>query len=320
MEKIFSIIKELNEKKGKEWFSIHPKTEQQLMSLAWYLNHPKLQEDLKKIEELVGLYYNAKATDFLKMERIARKLDELSVKIGKVGSIEKKVLPSQSEIKPEEKPKRPTIVNYGKAIEELRNRIERLLNSPSGLNLHENTQISITTFLNYLNHPDLQNNPKLFDEMLEKYEEVEAVDFITMQAFNDLLNKMEIKLGNVFKEMRTWKSIDEREKDLKREIKKIEEEKENLKEAGEKLEVERKKLKLEWVKLKVERGKLKEEQEKFNKECQNFATERAKLTLERAELSLKHSNLESEKEKLEFVKKKLEEMQKKLENEISKIP
>lgn len=285
MEKIFSIIKELNEKKGKEWFSIHPKTEQQLMSLAWYLNHPKLQEDLKKIEELVGLYYNAKATDFLKMERIARKLDELSVKIGKVGSIEKKVLPSQSEIKPEEKPKRPTIVNYGKAIEELRNRIERLLNSPSGLNLHENTQISITTFLNYLNHPDLQNNPKLFDEMLEKYEEVEAVDFSTMQAFNDLLNKMEIKLGNVFKEMRTWKSIDEREKDLKREIKKIEEEKENLKEAGEKLEVERKKLKLEWVKLKVERGKLKEEQEKF-----------------------------------EFVKKKLEEMQKKLENEISKIP
>ena len=320
MEKISSIIKELNEKKGKEWLSLQPKTEQQLMSLAWYLNHPKLQEDLKKIEELVGLYYNAKATDFLKMERIARKLDEFSVKIGKVGSIEKKVLPNQSEIKPKEKPKRPMIVNSGKAIEELRNRIERLLNSPSGLNLNENTQISITTFLNYLNHPDLQNNPKLFDEMLEKYEEVEAVDFITMQAFNDLLNKMEIKLGNVFKEMRTWKSIDEREKDLKREIKKIEEEKENLKETWEKLEVERKKLKLEWVKLKVERGKIKEEQEKINKECQNFATERAKLTLERAELSLERSNLESEKEKLKIVKKKLEEMQKKLENAISKIP
>lgn len=313
MEKISVIINEINEKKGKEWLSLHPKTEQQLMSLAWYLNHPKLQEDLEKIEELVGLYYNAKATDFLKMERIARKLDELSVKIGKVGSIEKKVLSSQSEIKPKEKPKRPTIVNYGKAIEELRNRIERLLNSLSGLNLHENTKNSITTFLNYLNHPYFQYNTELFDEMLEKYEEAEAVDFITMQAFNDLLNKMEIKLGKVFKEMKTWKGVDEREKDLKSEIQKIEEEKENLKESGEKLEVERKKMKLEWEKLEVERGKLKEEQENFSKARQNFAIERANLTLEQ-------SKLESEKEKLENVKKKLEEMQKKIENEISKIP
>ena len=127
MEKISSIIKEVNEKKGRKWLGLQPKTEQQLMSLAWYLNHPKLQEDPEKIEELVGLYYNAKASDFLNMERIARKLDELSVKIGKVGSIEKKILPSQSEIKPKEKPKRPTIVNYGKVIEELRNRIERLI-------------------------------------------------------------------------------------------------------------------------------------------------------------------------------------------------
>ena len=313
MEKISFIINEINEKKGKEWLSLHPKTEQQLMSLAWYLDNPKLQEDLEKIEELVGLYYNAKATSFLRMERIARKLDELSVKIGKVGSIEKEILPSQSEIKPKEKPKQPTIVNYGKAIEELRNRIKRLLNSPSGSNLHENTKNTIITFLNYLNHPNLQYNTELFDEMLEKYEEAEVVDFFAMQEFNNLLNKMEIKLGKVFREMKTSKGFDEREKDLKREIQKIEEEKENLKEGGEKLEVERKKMKLEWEKLEVERGKLKEEQENFNKARQNFATERANLTLEQ-------SNLESEKEKLEIVKKKLEEMQKKIENEISKIP
>ena len=320
MEKISSIIKEVNEKKGRKWLGLQPKTEQQLMSLAWYLNHPKLQEDPEKIEELVGLYYNAKASDFLNMERIARKLDELSVKIGKVGSIEKKILPSQSEIKPKEKPKRPTIVNYGKVIEELRNRIERLLNSPSGSSLLENTQNSITTFLNYLNHPDLQNNPELFDEMLEKYEEVEAVDFITMQTFNALLNKMEIKLGKVSKEMKTWKNIDEREKDLEKELKKIEEEKENSKEDWEKLQVERKKLKLEWEKLEVEKGKLKEEQEKFIEVRQKFVTERVELTLEQAELILERSNLESEKEKLETVKKKLEAMQKKIENEISKIP
>lgn len=320
MEKISSIIKEINEKKGREWLSLQPKTEQQLMSLAWYLNHPKLQEDPEKIEEIVGLYYNAKANYFLNMEKIARKLDELSVKIGKVGPIEKITLPSQVEKEPMEKPKPPTIVNYGKAIEELRNRIERLLNSPSGSNLHENTQISINTFLNYLNHPDLQNNPELFDDMLEKYEEVEAIDFITMQTFNDLLNKMEIKLGKLSEEMKTWKTIDEREKDLIKEMKTIEEEKNNLKEGWEKLEVERNKLKLEWEQLEVEKGNWIEEQEKFNEERQKFVAERAKLTLEQAELSLERSKLESEKEKLETVKKALEAMEKKLENKLSKIP
>ena len=109
MEKISSIIKEVNEKKGREWLGLQPKTEQQLMSLAWYLNHPKIQEDLKKIEQLVSLYYNAKVTDFFRMERIAHKLDELSVKIGKASDIEKKVLPSQSEIIPKEKLKQSTI-------------------------------------------------------------------------------------------------------------------------------------------------------------------------------------------------------------------
>ena len=121
MEKISSIIKEVNEKKGREWLSLLPKTEQQLMSLAWYLTHPKLQEDPVKIEEIVELYYNAKDNDFLHMEKITRKLDELSVKIGKVGSIEKITLPIQSEIKPVEpvptKPKQTTNEDYGKTIE-----------------------------------------------------------------------------------------------------------------------------------------------------------------------------------------------------------
>ncbi|MFX1477621.1 MAG: hypothetical protein ACFFCI_05785 [Promethearchaeota archaeon] len=319
MERISSIIKELNEKTGKEWLSLQPKTEQQLESLVWYLNHPKVQEDLNKVEELVELYYNAKATDFLKMERIARKLDELNVKIGKVDYIKKKVISSQPEIISIEKPTKPTIVNYDKAIEELRIRIEKLLNSAAGSNLHENTQISITTFLKYLNHPELQNNTELFDEMLEKYEQVEAVDFTTMQTFNNLLNKIEIKLGKVSEELKTWKSINEREKDLKREVEKLEKENKKVKENEEKLELEKKQLTLEWEKLEVERGKLIKEKEKLNEERQKFTTEKAKLTLERAELSLEQSNLESEKEKLEIVRKKLEEMQQKLEEEISKI-
>ena len=315
MEKISSIIKEVNEKKGREWLSLLPKTEQQLMSLAWYLNHPKLQEDPEKIEEIVGLYYNAKANDFLHMEKIARKLDELSVKIGKVGPIEKITLPSQAEKEPIEKPKRPMILNYGKAIEDLRNRIERLLNSPFGSNLHENTQISITTFLHYLNHPNLQNNTELFDEMLEKYEEVEAVDFTTMSTFNNLLIKMEIKLGKLSEEIKTWKSIDEREKDSIKEMEKIEEEKQNLKEGWENLEVERNKLKLEWEQLEVEKGNLLEEQIKFNEERQKFATERTELTLERAELSLDQSKLESEREK-DLIKEmeKIEEEKQNLKN------
>ncbi|MFX1530582.1 MAG: hypothetical protein ACFFBC_05680 [Promethearchaeota archaeon] len=327
MEKISSITKEVNEKKGREWLGLQPKTEQQLMSLAWYLNHPKLQEDPGKIEEIVGLYYNAKANDFLHMEKITRKLDELSVKIGKVGPIEKIPLPSQSEIKPMEIPEQPMIADYGKAIEDLRNRIERLLNSSSGSNLQENTQISITTFLHYLNHPDLQNNTELFDEMLKKYEEVEAVAFTTMQAFNDLLNKMEIKLGKISPEMKTWKSIDEREKDLIQEMEKLEEEKQNLKEGWENLEAERNKLKLEWEQLEVEKKKWLGEQEKFNEERQQFVAERANLTFEKAELSLEQSKiesekekLESEKEKLEIVKKQLEQMEKKLEDRLSKIP
>ncbi|MFW9877664.1 MAG: hypothetical protein ACFFG0_31645 [Candidatus Thorarchaeota archaeon] len=319
MEKITSIIKEVNEKKGRQWLGLQPKTEQQLMSLAWYLNHPKLQEEPEKIEEIVGLYYNAKANDFLHMEKIARKLDELSVKIGKVGPFEKITLPTQAEKEPMETPKGPLVVNYGKAIEDLRNRIGRLLNSPSGSNLHENTQISISTFLNYLNHPDLQNNPELFDEMLKKYEEVETVDFTSMQTFNDLLNKMEIKLGTLSEEMKTWKSIDERESDLIKEMEKIEEEKQNLKEGWEKLEAERKDLKLEWEHLVVEKGNWIKEQEKFNEERQKFVTERAELTLEKAELSREQSKLESEKEKLNTVRKELEEMEKKLEDRLSKI-
>ncbi|MFX0057974.1 MAG: hypothetical protein ACFE85_11675 [Candidatus Hodarchaeota archaeon] len=320
MEKISSIIKEVNEKKGKEWLSLHPKTEQQLMSLAWYLNHPKLQEDPEKVEEIVGLYYNAKVDDFLHMEKIARKLDELSVKIGKVGPIEKITLPSQPEKEPIEKPKQPIIVNYGKAIEDLRNRIERLLNSPFGSNLHENTQTSITTFLLYLNHPDLQNNTELFDEMLEKYEEVEVVDFNMMQTFNDLLNKMEIKLGKLSDEMKTWKSINEREKDLIKEMEKIEEEKQNLKEGWENLKAERNNLKLKWEQLEVEKGNLLEEQEKLNEERQKIDIERTELTLKKAELNLDKSKLESEKEKLETVKNELEKMEKRLENKLSKIP
>ncbi|MFX0024466.1 MAG: hypothetical protein ACFE9S_19265 [Candidatus Hermodarchaeota archaeon] len=327
MEKILSIIKEVNEKKGREWLSLHPKTEQQLMTLAWYLTHPKLQEDPEKIEEIVELYYNAKANNFLHMEKITRKLDELSVKIGNVGPIEKITFPSELEKKPIEELKQPTIVDYAKAIEDLRNRIERLLNSPFGSNLLENTQVSISTFLHYLNHPDLQNNTELFDEMLEKYEEVEAVEFTTMQTFNDLLNKMKVRLGKLPEEIKKWKSIDEREKESLKQMEKIAEEKQNLKEDWEALESERNKLKLEWEQLEVEKGNMLEEQKKFNQERQQFDTERTEMTLKQAEINQEQSKLESEKqkdlvkerEKIAEEKQNLKEGQEALETERNKL-
>ena len=43
--------------------------------------------------------------------------------------------------------------------------------------------------------------PELFQRMLETYKAVKDNDFISMQAFNDMLNMLEIKLGPVPVEM-----------------------------------------------------------------------------------------------------------------------
>ena len=83
MERIPQIKNEITEKKGKEWLGLQITTEKQLESLLWYLEHPKLQENIKLLEEIIELYFIAKASGFTKMEGIIRKLDQLRITLGK---------------------------------------------------------------------------------------------------------------------------------------------------------------------------------------------------------------------------------------------
>jgi hypothetical protein len=79
LEKIIKIKNEITEKKGKEWLGLQITTENRLESLLWYLEHPKLQENTKLLEEIIELYFFAKASGFTKMEGIIRKLDQLNI-------------------------------------------------------------------------------------------------------------------------------------------------------------------------------------------------------------------------------------------------
>ena len=79
LERIIKIKKEITEKKGKEWLGLQLTTEKQLESLLWYLDRPKLQEKTKLLEEIIELYFVAKASGFTKMEGIIRKLDQLRI-------------------------------------------------------------------------------------------------------------------------------------------------------------------------------------------------------------------------------------------------
>ena len=83
LERIIKIKNEITEKKGKEWLGLQITTEKQLESLLWYLEHTKLQENTKLLEEIIELYFIAKASGFTKMEGIIRKLDQLSITLGK---------------------------------------------------------------------------------------------------------------------------------------------------------------------------------------------------------------------------------------------
>jgi len=79
LEKIIKIKNEITEKKGKEWLGLQITTENRLESLLWYLEHPKLQENTKLLEEIIELYFFAKDSGFTKMEGIIRKLDQLNI-------------------------------------------------------------------------------------------------------------------------------------------------------------------------------------------------------------------------------------------------
>jgi len=295
MERIPQIKNEIAEKKGKEWLGLQTTTEKQLDSLMWYLEHPKLQENTKLLEEITELYYIAKAGGFTKMEGIIRKLDQLSITLGKFDYAEE-----------EEIEKKPKFLNYPPAIKELRSKIEILMQSPLGTSLPETTQKSIINFINYLNHPDLAKKPRLFDDVYEKYEEAKASEFMKMQSFSDMLNMLEIKLGPVTKEMKKYKTLEEKMQDLEEEKKRLSEEwnkirseQERLKSDTEKLIEEREKLKEENQKLKDDLEALKQEGVKFEDQKSKFNEEKDKLMKEREKLYEEQKRLEYERQKLE---------------------
>jgi len=251
-EKISLIVKEIKEKSGEEWVGLQSTTEKQLESLVWYLEHPRLHEMPTLGEELIELYDNAKESQFTKMEDIIRKIDQLSVKLGKY-----------EYEPPKGKAKNLMFQDYPKEIKDLQTDISILMHSPHGTSLPEQIRKSILAFHNYLNHPDLYKKPELFDEMHEKYEYAKATDFLKLQSFNDLLNKLEIKLGEITEEMKTFKSIKE-EKDY------LEKEKENLAEEIKKLQAEKELLKKEKEQLKEEKETLEAEKNFLLKEWEEY--------------------------------------------------
>ena len=245
MERLLNIKKEIQEKNGREFIGLQTKTEQLLNSLTWYLDHPKIHEDTRLAEEIIELYYLAKASGFLKMEALSRKLDQLGVKISRDEAIQK--ISSKPKI-PGSSQKKIQFLNVGQSIIELKQRIQDFLSSRTGKSLPDASLQSVTQFLNYLDHPDLPNRAQLFEDMLEKYNSAENAGFIAMQAFNDMLTKAEIKLGKIEVEIKEKKSPEQIKEELEaekaqiaEEWKKIEEEKQKLKEEWDKLEAEKKK-------------------------------------------------------------------------------
>lgn len=296
MERIPQIKNEITEKKGKEWLGLQITTEKQLDSLMWYLEHPKLQEDTKLLEEITELYYIAKAGGFTRMEGIIRKLDQLSITLGKFDySEEEKIV------------KKAKFLNYPQAIKELRSKIEILMQSPYGTSLPETTQTSIINFINYLNHPDLAVKPRLFDDVYEKYEEAKASEFMKMQSFSNMLNMLEIKLGPVTKEMKKYKTLEEKMQDL-------EEEKKRLSEEWNKIRSEQERLKSDAEKLVEEREKLKEENQKLTDDLEALKQEGVKFEDQKSKFNEEKDNLMKEREKLNEEQKKLEYERQKLEN------
>jgi DNA repair ATPase RecN len=225
-----------------------------------------LQETPKLIEEIVELYYRAKLSKFTKMEGVLRKLDQLSITLGKFDYAEK-----------EEIEKKPKFLNYSQAVKEFRSKVELMMHSPYGTSLPENTQKSIITFINYLNHPELYKMNRLFDEIYEKYEEVKASEFMKMQTFNDLLNKLEIKLGTLTQDMKKYKTIEEKIEELDNTKNKLSEEWNKLKVEHDRLNDYKGNLEKEWGKLKEEQNRLKFEQDTLKKEWEKLEIEQKKI-------------------------------------------
>ena len=296
MERIPQIKNEITEKKGKEWLGLQITTEKQLESLLWYLEYPKLQEQPKLLEEITELYFIAKASGFTKMEAIIRKLDQLNITLGKYDIAEEE----------EDLEKKAMFLNYPQAIKELRNKIEILMQSPYGTSLPETAQKSIINFINYLNHPDLAKKPRLFDLVYERYEEAKDSEFMKMQSFSDMLNMLEIKLGPVTKEMKKYKTLEEKIYDLEEEKKQLAEEWDKIKSEQMKLNNEKGMLIEDKEKLKKENQKLKDDLESLKQEWIIFEVQRSKFNEERDNFLKEREKLNDQQKSLEYERQKLE--------------
>lgn len=299
MEKLPIIIEDIKEKKGKEWVGLQKATEIQLENLMYFLGDQRLLEHPKLVEEVVEVYYTAKATDFLKMESILRKLDQLRIKFGKDGYVKKAV--------------EKDILNLEKAVDDYRKNVENMLNSAIGGRLLDSTRELIISFYNYLGHAKVKDNQILFEEMINTYEAVEKDEFTVMQKMSDLLSKLDIKLGasgeevvSTFKtpeELReeleqTKLELAEERENISRELKKIEEQKAILKGKEEQVELDEKFMEKERESMKAtfesEKQALAMERANFESEKQALATERANIEVERQALASERAEVEAE--------------------------
>jgi hypothetical protein len=301
-DKISEIKTEIEKKEGKEWLGLQSTTEHQLESLLWYLDHPKITEYPKLLEEIINLYFKARESGFIKMEGIIRKLDQLQIKLGK------------HDYEKEDEPKKKLkFINYPQKIKDMKIKIELMLQSPYGTSLPESTRESLITLINYLNHPNLPSNKRLFDEIYEVYEQAKADDFLKMQSFKDMLNKIEIKLGSLSEDMKQFKTLEEKQADLEKEKEKLKEKEQKLEELKENymkekadldvehqnLEVERKKVAQIQKELREQEGKLEQYKKDLEQEREKIKKDKEAIKQERKELQEKWELIKSFEEKIE---------------------
>jgi chromosome segregation ATPase len=231
------------------------------------------------------------------MSSIQSKLDQFKIKFGKDGYIKHTVTAE--------------IVHLSKSINDLRQNVENMLNSAIGGRLLESTKELIITFYNYLGHPKLQGKEVLFQEMLDIYNAAEKLEFTTLQKMNDLLNKLEIKLGTSESEVATkYKTpeqlreeleqakldLDAEKENLSRELKKIDEQKAIIKGKQEQVELDEQFMEKERESMKAT----------FESEKQALATERANFESEKQAIAAERASIETEKQAIAAERQKLE--------------
>ena len=310
MERLEKIIDDIKEKKGKEWLGLQKATENQLENFMYFLGDQRLLEHPKLVDELVELYYTAKAGDFLKMEGIIRKLDQLRIKFGKEGYVKKAV--------------EKDILNLEKAIDDFRKNVENMLNSALGSRLLDSTRELIISFYNFLGHPKLKNNQLLFEEMLNTYETAEKGDFTVLQKMSDLLDKLDIKLGATGEESVTrFKTPEELQEELEQAQLELVEERENLQRELKKIDEQKAILKGKEEQVELDQQFIEKERESiqatFASEKQALATERANFESQKEALAEERANLEAEKQSIAAERASIETERQALANERAEV-